>query len=344
MTAMELPPSNWGKPVLLTRDKFRELVFARDGYKCVFCQKEAKDAHHIFERRLWNDGGYYLDNGASVCHECHYKCEQTTYTVEQVREAAKIRNKIYPDCLYSDRRYDKWGNEYIDTDLRSPGPLYWDEGVSKVLVGNFLSHVKYPRTLHLPWSKFVDDDDKMIKNTNHMEGREVVVTEKLDGENTTIYRDYLHARSLSFSPHSSRGFVKALASNIGWQLPNSMRICGENVTAVHTIRYTNLATYFYVFSIWEGSKCLSWDDTLEWCELLDLVAVPVFYKGIWDIEIIKGIAKTLTPNCEGYVVRPVTSFQLSEFKDVVLKYRGIEITGNHNWMAKQVEFNEFKQT
>ena len=43
---------------LLTRDNFRESVFDRDNHKCVFCDKHAKDAHHIMERRLFNDGGY----------------------------------------------------------------------------------------------------------------------------------------------------------------------------------------------------------------------------------------------------------------------------------------------
>ena len=35
---------------LLTRDQFREAVFARDNHKCVFCHQPAVDAHHILER------------------------------------------------------------------------------------------------------------------------------------------------------------------------------------------------------------------------------------------------------------------------------------------------------
>jgi 5-methylcytosine-specific restriction endonuclease McrA len=46
---------------LLTRDEFRVGVFARDGKTCVACGKPGQDAHHIIERRLWPDGGYYLD-------------------------------------------------------------------------------------------------------------------------------------------------------------------------------------------------------------------------------------------------------------------------------------------
>jgi len=44
--------------VLLTRDEFREAVFARDHHRCVICRNEGKDAHHILERRLFDDGGY----------------------------------------------------------------------------------------------------------------------------------------------------------------------------------------------------------------------------------------------------------------------------------------------
>ncbi len=40
---------------LLTRDEFRESVFARDQYTCVFCNKPAVDARHILERRLWGN-------------------------------------------------------------------------------------------------------------------------------------------------------------------------------------------------------------------------------------------------------------------------------------------------
>ena len=53
----------------LTRDQFRNGVFARDGHKCVLCQAPGQDAHHIMERRLFPDGGYYLDNGATVCRD-----------------------------------------------------------------------------------------------------------------------------------------------------------------------------------------------------------------------------------------------------------------------------------
>ena len=81
---------------LLTRDEFRNSVFKRDGDKCVICKNPAADAHHIMERRLFDDGGYYLDNGASVCPECHLQCEMTLISPQQLREAIGIKSVVLP--------------------------------------------------------------------------------------------------------------------------------------------------------------------------------------------------------------------------------------------------------
>lgn len=70
--------------------------------------------------------------------------------------------------------------------------------------------IKYPRTLHLPWSLGRTSDDKVLSSMDHFSGREVVVTEKMDGENTTIYSDGLHARSTTSQRHPSRSWVASL--------------------------------------------------------------------------------------------------------------------------------------
>ena len=107
------------KSDLLDRDSFRKGVLQRDGYRCVICGASGVrlDAHHIIERRLWDDGGYYLDNGATLCDEktwdgpgpntgsdigCHMLAEQTTIACNDIRAAAKIRRVIIPDHLYAD--------------------------------------------------------------------------------------------------------------------------------------------------------------------------------------------------------------------------------------------------
>ena len=115
---MEFIFGNMKKQVLLTRDQFREGVFERDKHKCVMCNEPAQDAHHIIERRLWDDGGYYLDNGASLCGTCHIQAEQTDISVEEIREAAGIEHIILPEHLYVDQMYDKWGNPIMENGRR----------------------------------------------------------------------------------------------------------------------------------------------------------------------------------------------------------------------------------
>ena len=87
---------------LLTRDDFRERVFLRDSHRCVVCGDSGVDAHHILERRLFSDGGYYLENGATVCERHHIECEQTIISVEQIREFAGITKPVLPEHMYSD--------------------------------------------------------------------------------------------------------------------------------------------------------------------------------------------------------------------------------------------------
>lgn len=118
---------------LLTRDEFRNSVFERDGHKCVVCGKPAKDAHHIIERRLFSDGGYYLDNGASLCEEHHIEAEKTCISVDYLRECIGAEEIILPEHFYRDIEYDKWGNIVMPNGTRVKGELFYDESVQKIL-------------------------------------------------------------------------------------------------------------------------------------------------------------------------------------------------------------------
>ena len=58
------------------RQDFREFVFSRDNHKCIMCENtENLDAHHITDRNKMPNGGYVLENGISLCEECHKKAE-----------------------------------------------------------------------------------------------------------------------------------------------------------------------------------------------------------------------------------------------------------------------------
>lgn len=333
--------------ILLTRDAFREGVLARDGHKCVFCGASAAEgelnAHHIMERRLFPDGGYYLDNGASVCVEHHLQCEKTLLSVEQVRDAAGIRDVVLPPHLYADQRYDKWGNPYLDNGLRLKGELFFDESVQKVLamggvLGEFTHWVKYPRTHHLPWSESVNSDDRVIDSLSHFEGRRVVVTEKMDGENTTLYQDYLHARSVDGRSHPSRNWVKGFWSQICGDIPEGWRVCGENLYAQHSIAYEELPTYLMGFSVWnERNVCLDWDSTKEWFALLGITSVPVLYDGVFDERVIRSLWTARDwGRSEGYVLRVADAIPYGDFRRGVAKFvRKNHVQTVKHWMHGQ---------
>ena len=93
------------------RAEFRDAVFGRDGHRCVICEREAVDAHHIIDRSLWPDGGYYLDNGVSLCDEHHCAAEEGAISCEELRKMAEITRVLLPLGFDSAKSYNKWGNE-----------------------------------------------------------------------------------------------------------------------------------------------------------------------------------------------------------------------------------------
>jgi len=337
--------------IIMTRDEFREGVFLRDNHKCVICGKPAKDAHHIIERRLFSNGGYFLDNGSSLCEEHHIKAEETTLSCEEIREKAGITTIVLPEHFYDDYVYDKWGNIILPTEQRIKGELFYDESVQKILKqGNvldlFQKFVKYPRTYHVNWST-LSKDDRMIENDNHFVGKRVVVTLKKDGENTTMYNDYIHARSLENASHETRNWVKGLWSKIGWMLDDNMRICGENMYAVHSIKYTNLKSYFFMFSMWTDNTCMSWDETVEYSKILGLEMVPVIYDGIYDKDSIIKIFENY-PGEEGYVIRLADEYNYIDFRRSIAKFVRPEfrqtVNNSHgHWISKKIEINELEK-
>ena len=200
-------------------------------------------------------------------------------------------------------------------------------------------HYKYPRTPHLPWSPGAASDD-LILARHTFEGCSVVVTEKLDGENTTMYLDHIHARSLDSSPHPSRTWVKALHGSVAHLIPEGWRLCGENVYAQHSIAYQNLKNYFYLFSVWdETNTCLSWQSTREWAELLGLELVPVLYEGVWDEARVRSLKLDFDQQ-EGYVVRNQDAFTFEEFARNTAKWvRQDHVQTSKHWLHSAVTPN-----
>lgn len=209
-------------------------------------------------------------------------------------------------------------------------------------------YIKYPRTPHLPWSKGATDDDIFVmkKSVSHFDNMsEIIVTEKMDGENTTLYHDYLHARAIIGVDHPSRSWIKSLHAQIKHEIPSNMRIVGENLFAKHSIHYNNLSSYFLVFAIFENDLCLSWHDTELISNMLGLATVPVLYRGKWSMSKIREFdARAIAEdNFEGYVVRNASSFLYADYGDNIAKYvRPNHVQTSDHWRNQAIIINGLK--
>jgi hypothetical protein len=213
-------------------------------------------------------------------------------------------------------------------------------------VDPLIARVKYPRTRHLPNSPGATSDDVYLGDLSALAAGEVVLTEKMDGENTTIGPDYVHARSVDSRAHESRTWVRALAGRIGPELPAGMRVCGENLYARHSIGYHELASYFLVFNIWQDEVCLDWDSTQEWAGLLGLDCVPVLHRGAFPgpegLERLWRSARE-AGSSEGFVVRVARSFRRDEFGTHLAKWvRPAHVQTDQHWMSSEVIPNRLR--
>jgi len=200
--------------------------------------------------------------------------------------------------------------------------------------------------MHLPWSPGITDDDLVLKTTGLFHYRDVVVTEKMDGENISLYPGGVwHARSLDNSYHESRDYLARWHNTeITANIPPGWRVCGEYLRATHRIYYPDLPAYFLVFAIYdETNMCLGWPDTLLYAHLLNLKTVPVLYTGPYDeTRFISALPpKRAGREVEGYVIRLTAAFPYSEHAASVAKWvrPGHVTEGTPHWTRGPARLN-----
>lgn len=215
---------------------------------------------------------------------------------------------------------------------------------------------KYPRTPHVPWSECITDDD-LVGYTEDMisllVGKSVIVTEKMDGECTSLYRHGKHFRSIdsgSVTPEhaKSRSMINILWATIRYYIDKDQRICGENLQATHSIKYNGLKSCFMAFSVWENNTCLSWQNTIRVLSNISkqsgvtLYSVPVKYSG--RLESIEHAVKLTTEfdrdKSEGTVIRNAGPFHYNDFGRNVFKFvRKDHVKTDKHWAHKTINYN-----
>lgn len=218
-----------------------------------------------------------------------------------------------------------------------------------------MENTKYFRSYHFPFSPGTTSDDRISKDYSFLENTEVVITEKLDGENNCITKGGVYARSHStYTTSKWSKVVRDIHARIGHQLDDETFIFGEGMGAIHSLEYQELDSYYYVFGIRVGNEWLKWDDVCSYADILELPTVPVMERGEFsDIktEVEKIVQQPSTykgvdtiskrEQMEGVVVRRVNGFPQEESHLNLLKWvrAGHVNTGEHwtkNWQPHKI--------
>jgi hypothetical protein len=200
---------------------------------------------------------------------------------------------------------------------------------------------KYPRTYHLPWLSSGTNDDRISDSVNSLLGINIIITEKLDGSNSSIVKGGVYGRShVTFSRNPWDYKLRELHSLVKNYLDEGVYLFGEGMSAIHSIEYKNLTSHFYLFGVRDNDIWLSWKDVEEYSYLLDIPTVPVLFEGIVETENeLKDIVKsfqngksTLGGEREGIVIRNSKSFKEKDFsKNVMKMVRPNHITTDVHW-------------
>lgn len=136
---------------------------------------------------------------------------------------------------------------------------------------------KYARSLHAQISLGTTSDDRFMPDgylAAFAEMTDLVLTEKLDGQNNCFSKRGLFARS-HVAP-TQHPWDKPLRER--WDLIKNdlkdLEIFGENMFGIHSIGYRKLESYFYVFAIREKGVWLSWEEVKFYAAILDFPTVP----------------------------------------------------------------------
>lgn len=193
---------------------------------------------------------------------------------------------------------------------------------------------KYPRTLHFPFSPGAKNDDRIARDFASLIGPELVITEKLDGENTCLNARGVFSRSHA-APTQNPWATYLYAR---WELLKrdlvDLDLFGESLYGIHSIEYTGLPEHFFLFGVRCVDRWESWDTVCLYAELANVPPVPVVWCGTVCTEAeLKALLEDLVqqPSAlsdpelglsprEGIVVRRADAFAIGEFETSVMKW------------------------
>lgn len=316
------------------REIFRNAVFRRDNYRCVVpsCNKEAIDAHHLVERKLWigkQKEGYLVDNGVSVCEE-HHKLAEKNVLCPQVFRMWLNLPIVQPEYFDDEEDYNKWGETFVLPNRES---------------------AKYPSTSYLPFSENIIAKrvtSNPIANLNDFIGHPIVITMKMDGSNVVMTNHHVAARNGYDAVHKSFDYLKAIHASLMHLIPDDIEIFGEWLYAKHSIRYTNLSSLLQIFGVYDIKRrvFLGWDDVKKYSKLIGYPTTEVIDTKTFDnihiltSEITRIAKRKISEGNEGVVIRSIYPFHFGQFPTYVAKYvRPNHVQTNVHWQNQKIVRN-----
>lgn len=369
-----MKPNNAGA---LERPDFRRRCVERDGGECVvpYCSTEVSadpeepgDQHHIIERALWDDGGWYPGNGATVCDYHHHRAERGIIPPQAFWRWLGVE-PLTPAGLAHD--IDKWGEP------REAPP--WDE---------HRDYIKYPSTGHLPFSPEWDGTRVDFTELDMFADVELIVTYKMDGSNAMLVNDHdkpVRARNGSHAEHQSFDMLKQLyyEHEVSEILPEHLQVFGEWLYAKHSIHYgcegccpeddqgpslaevawldafgidDEEAAYFQIFGVFDTryNLWLSWPEVEEWAKRLGFPTTPCHGTNIpTEVKAPRDLydgetgalywgKQAVEEGHEGIIVRTRAPFHYDKFEKRVAKYvrDGHVQPGAKHWKHREIKRNE----
>jgi len=202
---------------------------------------------------------------------------------------------------------------------------------------------KYPSTPHWPWSEKVHRDDSYHINPEFFVGKEIVITEKLDGGNTCPWNGQVYARSTT-AP-AVAGWFAMVKKHHAWKTSQVRKLFfyGEDLYGVHSIEYDPIKedNTYHLFAVRHTSgKFLSWDALVALAASYKLPVAPVSFRGTFDsvddvtdwFKENRPVPSSLGPEREGFVMRVVESFPADQFSTNVCKYvRANHVQTDEHW-------------
>lgn len=187
---------------------------------------------------------------------------------------------------------------------------------------------KYLRTPYSPWI-LANPHSRPAADMTRFIGREIVITEKLDGSNTLLRQGQASHRSADNA--SSSPWLAMARKHHAWKtipLPN-LQLYGEDIYGVHAIEYDPVPenAAFRLFAVRENDAWLSWDAVAALARNLDMLTVPVLHQGTpatlrelrREAEALMFRPSAIGSEKEGIVIRIAGSFPSSEFNRSVCK-------------------------